>query len=68
MGSDNFLHVDLNGVTWTSRVDSRYEPDPGEQFTFTFDLDALHLFADDGTTIKSKSERPETTTEREASA
>ncbi|WP_081985522.1 ABC transporter ATP-binding protein, partial [Natrinema salifodinae] len=57
MGSDNFLYVDLGEETeWTARVDSAYEPEPGDRFRYTFDPADVHLFGETGETIKSHGE------------
>jgi multiple sugar transport system ATP-binding protein len=56
MGSDNFLTVDVNGAgeMWDARVDSAYAPEVGTQVAVGFDDSVLHLFDDDGETIKSQ--------------
>jgi multiple sugar transport system ATP-binding protein len=56
MGSDNFLTVDVNGAgeMWDARVDSAYAPEVGTQVAVGFDDNVLHLFDDDGETIKSQ--------------
>lgn len=54
MGSDNFLYFELAGSEWTARVDSNYEPDPGDSFRFTFEPRTFHLFEETGETIKSQ--------------
>ncbi|PSP52679.1 sugar ABC transporter ATP-binding protein [Halobacteriales archaeon QH_3_68_24] len=56
LGSDNYLTVDVNGADemWDARVDSAYEPEVGMQVAIGFDDSVLHLFDDDGTTLKSQ--------------
>ncbi len=54
MGSDNFLYFELAGSEWTARVDSNYEPEPGERFRFSFEPRVFHLFDENGETIKSQ--------------
>ena len=54
MGSDNFLYFELADAEWTARVDSNYEPEPGESFRFSFEPRVFHLFDEDGETIKSQ--------------
>jgi multiple sugar transport system ATP-binding protein len=56
MGSDNFLTFDVNGAAeqWDARVDSAYAPEVGTQVAVGFDESVLHLFGDDGTTLKSQ--------------
>jgi multiple sugar transport system ATP-binding protein len=56
MGSDNFLTVDVNGAgeMWDARVNSAYAPEVGTQVAVGFDDSVLHLFDDDGETIKSQ--------------
>jgi multiple sugar transport system ATP-binding protein len=55
MGSDNFLTLDVgHEESWVARVDSSYAPADGERVTVTFDQQALHVFAPDGTTLKSQ--------------
>jgi multiple sugar transport system ATP-binding protein len=56
LGSDNYLTVDVNGADemWDARVDSAYEPEVGTQVAIGFDDSVLHLFDDDGTTLKSQ--------------
>ncbi|RBI64463.1 sugar ABC transporter ATP-binding protein [halophilic archaeon] len=54
MGSDNFLYAEVGETTWTARVDSSYEPDPGDRFRFTFEPSVVHLFDEHGNTIKSQ--------------
>jgi multiple sugar transport system ATP-binding protein len=54
MGNENFLYADLGGLELTARVDSRFAPDPGDEFDFTFDEEALYLFdADTSESIKT---------------
>ena len=53
MGSDNFLYLLVGGDSWTARVDEDVEVTEGEQIPFFFEESDLHLFADDGTTLKS---------------
>ena len=54
MGSDNFITADVGDRSWVVRVDSSYSPDTGSELELTFDSGALHLFADDGRTLKSQ--------------
>jgi multiple sugar transport system ATP-binding protein len=56
MGSDNYLTMTVNGADeqWEARVDSAYAPEVGTQVAVGFDESVLHLFADDGTTLKSQ--------------
>jgi multiple sugar transport system ATP-binding protein len=55
MGSDNFLTLDVGHTeSWVARVDSSYVPSAGERVTVTFDQQSLHVFAPDGTTLKSQ--------------
>ncbi|MDL5363370.1 ABC transporter ATP-binding protein [Halalkalicoccus sp. NIPERK01] len=56
MGSDNYLYLTVAEEEWTARVDSSYEPAPGEDFRYTFDSSAFHLFDHEGQTIKSQGE------------
>lgn len=44
MGNENFLYADLDGLELIARVNSRFNPEPGETFEFTFDEEALYLF------------------------
>lgn len=53
MGSDNFLYLLVGQESWTARVDEDVELTEGEQVTYFFEESDLHLFADDGTTLKS---------------
>ncbi|MFC6872407.1 ABC transporter ATP-binding protein [Halobellus marinus] len=56
MGSDNYLTLDVNGSDeqWDARVDSAYAPEVGTQVAVAFDESALHLFDEDGRTLKSQ--------------
>ncbi|AUV80835.1 sugar ABC transporter ATP-binding protein [Salinigranum rubrum] len=55
MGSDNFLTLlPQQGESWVARVDSSYAPEEGGEVVMTFDPGVLHLFARDGTTLKSQ--------------
>ena len=55
MGSDNFLTLlPGQGDPWVARVDSSFYPDEESEVQFSFALEALHLFAPDGTTLKSQ--------------
>lgn len=55
MGSDNFITLDIGeDEPWTARVDPSFAPEEGTTATCTFGSDVLHLFAADGTTLKSK--------------
>jgi len=56
MGSDNYLTVDVNGAgeMWDARVDSAYAPEVGTQVAVDFDDSVLHLFDDEGETVKSQ--------------
>ncbi|MFC7157179.1 ABC transporter ATP-binding protein [Halomarina halobia] len=55
MGSDNFLTLSHPaGDNWIARVDSGYTPEDGTPVTYTFDESALHLFDEDGRTLKSQ--------------
>ena len=55
MGSDNFLSVDIGlDEEWVARVDSSYTPQERSTIRVTFEYEALNLFTQDGTTIKSQ--------------
>ncbi|WP_311173992.1 ABC transporter ATP-binding protein [Halobellus ordinarius] len=56
MGSDNYLTLEVNGSDeqWDARVDSAYAPEVGTQVAVAFDESALHLFDEEGTTLKSQ--------------
>ncbi len=56
MGSDNFLTVEVNGADeqWDARVDSAYAPEVGTQVAVGFDDSVLHVFDDNGETLKSQ--------------
>ena len=55
MGSDNFLSLDVGiGEEWIARVDPSYAPEERTSIQMAFDYDALNLFDEDGTTIKSR--------------
>jgi multiple sugar transport system ATP-binding protein len=55
MGSDNFLSLDVGiGEEWIARVDPSYAPEERTSIQVAFDYDALNLFDEDGTTIKSR--------------
>ncbi|KZN23329.1 sugar ABC transporter ATP-binding protein [Haladaptatus sp. R4] len=53
MGSDDFLHLLVASDSWTARVDDDVEATEGESISYVFEETDLHLFADDGTTLKS---------------
>ncbi|WP_435159151.1 ABC transporter ATP-binding protein [Haladaptatus sp. DFWS20] len=53
MGSDDFLYLLVGQESWTARVDEDLELTEGEQVTYLFEESDLHLFADNGTTLKS---------------
>lgn len=55
MGSDNFLTlVHSSGDPWVARVDSSFEPEERTQVAYTFDQSAIHLFGENGETLKSQ--------------
>ncbi|SIR88710.1 multiple sugar transport system ATP-binding protein [Haladaptatus litoreus] len=53
MGSDDFLYLLVGQNSWTARVDEDLNLTEGEQIAYFFEESNLHLFADDGTTLKS---------------
>jgi len=54
MGSDNYLALTVGDEEWTARVPPGYSPEEESTVALSFDLDALHLFASDGETLKSQ--------------
>jgi len=53
MGSDNYLHLRVGDSPWTARVSDDVSPEVDHQIEYTFDLDALHLFAPNGSALKT---------------
>jgi hypothetical protein len=53
MGSDNYLYLVVGDSHWTARVSDDVSPDVDQSIEYTFDLAALHLFAPDGTALKT---------------
>ena len=55
MGSDNYLSLDVGEEDpWVARVDSSFVPEEETTVAVTFDGSVMHLFAEDGETLKSK--------------
>jgi multiple sugar transport system ATP-binding protein len=53
MGSDNYLYLNVGDSSWTARVSNSVSPEAGQPLEYTFDLSAVHLFAPEGTAIKT---------------
>ena len=55
MGSDNFLSLDVGeDESWIARADSSFVPEETSTVAITFAESGLHLFAEDGKTLKSQ--------------
>ncbi|QIO24528.1 ABC transporter ATP-binding protein [Haloarcula sp. JP-L23] len=53
MGSDNFLYLQVGDSPWTARVSDGVSPEVDRPIEYTFDLDTLHLFAPNGSALKT---------------
>ena len=53
MGSDNYLYLQVGDSSWKVRVSDDVSPEVDRPIEFTFDLEALNLFAPNGVALKT---------------